>query len=83
MKSRGSEGVFQKCGKQEDEGLEEKPAQKQSDRAKMRITHELPVQCSEKIMHEAKADAECQESKSVIKVIVLYSDHTFEAFTEP
>lgn len=68
--------------REKDEGIEAKPAQKQGDRAKMRITHEMPVQDSEKIMHRAKSSAERQESKSVIKVIVLYSDHTFEAFTE-
>ena len=68
--------------REKDEGSEEKPAQKQGDKETMRISHELPLQGSEKIMHRAKLSAEGQEPKSVIKVIVLYSDHTFEAFTE-
>jgi transcriptional regulator with XRE-family HTH domain len=67
---------------EENELLEEKPSQKQGEREKMRITHERLEQGSEKIMHRAKSSAEGQESRSVIKVIVLYSDHTFEAFTE-
>lgn len=58
------------------------PAHKPDDREKMRISNELLEQVPEKIMQNEKTNAENQNSKSIIKVIVLYSDHTFEAFTE-
>lgn len=61
---------------------EEKPAQTYGDREKMRISEKQLEQGAEKIIHRAKSSTERQVSRSVVKVIVLYSDQTFEAFTE-